>query len=122
MINIKHTSLRNILNQVQELPLGINILFNVPPSLKLRRTRSNPSLTAFTLRSFSEGGFSFIAKLTYMYYVYILLCNDNTYYTGCTEDLKARFERHCKGYVDSTMGNLPVKLVYYCAFDDKYKA
>jgi len=57
-----------------------------------------------------------------MYYVYILLCNDNTYYTGCTEDLKARFERHSKGYVDSTMDNLPVKLVYYCAFDDKYKA
>ena len=57
-----------------------------------------------------------------MYYVYILLCNDGTYYTGCTENLKDRFERHCKKYVDSTKDKLPVKLVYYCAFNDKYKA
>ena len=57
---------------------------------------SNPSLTAFTLRSFSEGGFFNIIK-TAMYYVYILCCNDNTYYTGCTDDLKQRFDRHSKG-------------------------
>ena len=57
-----------------------------------------------------------------MYYDYILCCNDNTYYTGCTEDLKQRFDRHSKGYVVSTKNILPVKLVYYCAFNDKYKA
>ena len=57
-----------------------------------------------------------------MFYVYILLCNDNTYYTGCTNDLKERFERHSKGYVDSTKGKLPVNLVYYSSFNDKYKA
>ena len=57
-----------------------------------------------------------------MYYVYILHCVDGTYYTGCTDDLKSRFERHSNGYVDSTKSRLPVKLVYYCAFDDKYKA
>jgi len=57
-----------------------------------------------------------------MHYTYILFCNDNTYYTGCTENLKERFERRSKGYVDSTKGKLPVKLIFYCAFNDKYKA
>lgn len=57
-----------------------------------------------------------------MQYVYILKCNDGATYTGCTEDLKARFERHSKGYVLSTKSRLPVELIFYCAFKDKYKA
>lgn len=31
------------------------------------------------------------------YWVYILLCNNNTYYTGCTNDLKKRFQSHLDG-------------------------
>lgn len=57
-----------------------------------------------------------------MSYVYILLCNDGTYYTGGTQNLEERFERHGKKYVESTRDNLPAKLVFYCAFHDKYKA
>ena len=57
-----------------------------------------------------------------MYYVYILQCNDDSPYTGCTEDLKERFQRHIKGYVPATKGRLPVELAFYCAFKDKYKA
>jgi len=57
-----------------------------------------------------------------MYCVYILLCNDGTFYTGCTQNLKGRFERHNKRYIDSTKDNLPVKLAFYCAFPDRYKA
>ena len=57
-----------------------------------------------------------------MHYVYILLCNDGTLYTGCTQNLKERFELHGKRYVESTKDNLPVKLVFYCAFPDRYKA
>ena len=31
------------------------------------------------------------------YYVYILLCRDDSYYTGYTHDLKTRLEQHLKG-------------------------
>ncbi len=55
-------------------------------------------------------------------YVYILLCNDGTYYTGCTSNLQERFIRHEKGYVDSTKNKLPVTLVFHCTFIDKNKA
>ncbi len=55
-------------------------------------------------------------------YVYILLCNDGTYYTGCTSNLQERFIRHEKGYVDSTKNKLPVNLVFHCTFIDKTKA
>jgi putative endonuclease len=57
-----------------------------------------------------------------MHYVYILLCNDGNFYTGCTEDLKARFMRHKNGEVSFTQSRLPVELIFYCAFRDKYKA
>lgn len=57
-----------------------------------------------------------------MDYVYILMCNDGSPNTGCTEDLEARLERHSKGYVPATKQRLPIKLISYCAFHDKYKA
>lgn len=57
-----------------------------------------------------------------MQYVYILKCRDGLPYTGCTQDLKARFERHTSGHVPATKFRLPVELVFYCAFKDKYKA
>lgn len=56
------------------------------------------------------------------YYVYILKLNDNSPYTGCTDDLKARIERHQNGYVDATKDKLPVKLHSYFAFPNKYIA
>lgn len=57
-----------------------------------------------------------------MHYVYILKCNNNTYYTGCTSNLKNRIERHNKGQVHYTKDKLPVTLITYTAFADKYKA
>jgi len=57
-----------------------------------------------------------------MQYVYILLCSDGKTYVGCTSDLKDRFQRHINGYVPATKSRLPVKLVFYCAFVNKYKA
>jgi predicted GIY-YIG superfamily endonuclease len=56
-----------------------------------------------------------------MYYVYSLKCKDG-YYVGCTDDLKARFEKHSKGYVTATKNRLPVKLEFYFAIDEKNKA
>ena len=57
-----------------------------------------------------------------MQYVYILECADQSTYTGCTQDLRKRFSQHQKGDVISTKSKLPVKLLFYCAFLDKYKA
>jgi len=57
-----------------------------------------------------------------MWYVYILQCNNGEYYKGCTNNIEERIQRHQKGYVDATKNLLPVKLITYVAFVDKYKA
>lgn len=45
------------------------------------------------------------------YIVYILECADGTYYTGITNDLKARLQKHQKGRgAKYTRGRLPVTL------------
>ncbi|MFA6547648.1 MAG: GIY-YIG nuclease family protein [Candidatus Magasanikbacteria bacterium] len=56
-----------------------------------------------------------------MYYVYGLKCKDG-FYIGCTSDLKERYSRHQKGQVPATTKRLPVELVVYFAFKDKYLA
>ncbi|MDO8499255.1 MAG: GIY-YIG nuclease family protein [bacterium] len=56
-----------------------------------------------------------------MFYVYSLKCKDG-YYIGCTSDLRDRFNRHQKGQVPATVNRLPVALVAYFAFADKYTA
>lgn len=57
-----------------------------------------------------------------MWKVYILKCSDRTYYTGCTSDIEQRLKRHAKGEVLYTSKRLPVELITYIAFTDKYKA
>ena len=57
-----------------------------------------------------------------MWYVYILKCSDGSYYTGCTNNLDDRIKRHKGGDVHYTQDKLPVKLITYIAFTDKYKA
>jgi len=46
------------------------------------------------------------------YYVYILLCSDNSYYTGMTNDLERRFQQHQSGHKkwSYTSSRLPVEL------------
>jgi len=55
-------------------------------------------------------------------FVYILKCNDETYYVGHTQDLEERLRRHNKGENTYTKYRLPLELVFYAAFSDKYKA
>ena len=57
-----------------------------------------------------------------MYIVYILKCADGKLYTGCTKGLDERLARHNNGYVPATANRLPVKLDFYFAIGDKYKA
>lgn len=56
------------------------------------------------------------------WYVYILRCKDERFYIGCTDNLKERITRHNKGNVPATKNRLPVKLISYFAFSDKYTA
>jgi len=48
------------------------------------------------------------------YVVYILECSDNTYYTGCTNDLQKRLHQHnnSKAGAHYTKIRRPVRLVY----------
>jgi putative endonuclease len=58
------------------------------------------------------------------YFVYILLCNDNSYYTGVTNDLEKRLYDHQNG-TDSkayTFKRRPVKMVYQEMFNDVSQA
>ena len=57
-----------------------------------------------------------------MQFVYLLKCSDKTTYTGCTQNLEERLIRHEKKQVLYTSTRLPVKLITYIAFSDKYKA
>lgn len=51
-------------------------------------------------------------------YVYILLCNDNSYYVGVTSDIFKRFQEHCEGiHTNSyTYNRRPLQLVFYATF------
>ena len=50
-------------------------------------------------------------------------CSDGTLYTGWTNDLKKRLEKHNAGKgARYTRGRLPVKLVYYEVFATKSEA
>lgn len=57
-----------------------------------------------------------------MTYVYCLMCLDKKTYIGCTDDLKDRIDRHQKGNVPATKDRLPIKLISYFAFSNKYTA
>jgi len=53
-----------------------------------------------------------------MPYMYILECADGSYYTGSTWDLDRRLREHQNGEgANHTKKRLPVKLIYYEAYD-----
>jgi putative endonuclease len=57
-----------------------------------------------------------------MWHVYILKCNDGTYYTGCAADVADRLSRHQKGQIKYTSSRLPVELIVTISFTNKYTA
>lgn len=57
------------------------------------------------------------------WYVYILLCSDDTYYTGVTNNLDKRIKSHNnKTGSKYTRGRVPVMLVYQMEMEDKSSA
>jgi putative endonuclease len=58
-----------------------------------------------------------------MFFVYILECGDQTYYTGWTTDVGRRLEAHQAGKgAKYTRGRRPLKLVYLEKHDSKQAA
>ena len=59
-----------------------------------------------------------------MWYVYILECADQTFYTGITNDLTRRVAEHNSSKLGAkyTRGRRPVKLAYVKRKKDKTKA
>jgi len=55
-----------------------------------------------------------------VYYVYILQCFDNSYYTGVTNNLEKRFAEHQTGDDKKayTFKRRPLKVVYYESFNE----
>ena len=54
------------------------------------------------------------------HYVYILRCNDDTLYTGYTNDVKKRLEKHENGKgAKYTRGRGPLELLYTEEFERK---
>ena len=57
------------------------------------------------------------------YYVYILLCEDGSYYTGHAKNVGYRFEQHKKGRGGRyTKIHRPVKIVYTEEFENRSEA
>jgi putative endonuclease len=57
------------------------------------------------------------------FWVYILRCADESYYTGHTDDLEARLAKHASGELGGyTSTRLPAKLVFAEQFPTREKA
>jgi len=59
----------------------------------------------------------------FKFYIYILECGDGSYYIGFTQNLFSRIKYHCKGEGASyTRKRMPVKLILYLEFSNRYDA
>ncbi|TGV00917.1 GIY-YIG nuclease family protein [Flavivirga rizhaonensis] len=60
----------------------------------------------------------------YLYYVYIIKCSDDSYYTGITNNIEKRFKEYEYGYKrDSyTYKRRPLVLEFYQEFNDVLQA
>lgn len=58
-----------------------------------------------------------------MYFVYILLCSDNSFYTGYSDNVEERFLQHKMGRgAKYTKSHKPLKIVYTEKFKTKSEA
>ncbi len=58
-----------------------------------------------------------------MWYVYILLCQDKSFYIGSTNDVEKRFKNHLEGRgARYTKSHKPIKIIYKEEFVSKSDA
>ena len=60
----------------------------------------------------------------YSYFVYILKCSDDSYYTGITNNIAVRFDQHQLGYEKDcyTFTRRPLAMEWYQEFNDVLQA
>ncbi len=56
------------------------------------------------------------------YWVYVLKCNDDSFYIGQTDDIPRRWKEHWKGEVSWTHSRLGVTLIHYESFPTREEA
>ena len=86
-------------------------------------TRSDASFFQKDVSSSSEV-YRELIYICIMFYVYVLLCLDGTYYTGITNNLRRRIAEHQSGLNKKsyTFKRRPVELVYKVMFTDVIEA
>ena len=57
-----------------------------------------------------------------MWFVYLLLCDNNSYYVGITNNLRFRINQHINKLSKSTKEFSKIKLVYCEKYKDKHNA
>lgn len=58
-----------------------------------------------------------------LYYTYVILCDDGSYYKGFTKNLEQRYQQHLSGNgAEHTKKHKPVKIVYYETFNTEKEA
>lgn len=58
-----------------------------------------------------------------MFYTYVLLCDNGSYYKGFTNNLEHRYQQHLKGNgAKYTAKHKPVKIAYYEVFSTEQEA
>lgn len=57
-----------------------------------------------------------------MFMSYVLICGDNQFYIGSTDNLQERTKRHKTGQVEATKNRLPVELIFFEGYRNKYDA
>ena len=60
-----------------------------------------------------------------MWYIYVLLCNDNSFYCGITTNIEKRLKQHngvLKGGAKYTRGRRPCKVIYTKKASDRSEA
>ncbi|NQU83008.1 MAG: GIY-YIG nuclease family protein [Parcubacteria group bacterium] len=58
-----------------------------------------------------------------MWFTYIIKCEDNSFYTGATNDLDKRFQAHKQGKGGKyTASHKPVKIVFFERFKNRSEA
>jgi putative endonuclease len=57
-----------------------------------------------------------------IFYLYILKCSDNTFYTGVTSNLDLRLQQHNSGQTQSIKNKIPFELIYSEEFKTRAEA
>lgn len=58
-----------------------------------------------------------------LYYTYVLLCDDGSYYKGFTKNLEQRYQQHLSGNgAEHTKKHKPIKIVYFETFNTEREA